>query len=344
MELVTDRSESLFGDVKTLILEAKQRAFVRVNAELTLLNWRIGHTIRTEILREQRAEYGEAIVKNLSEKLTHEFGKGFGFAHLRYCMRFAEVIQDEQIVHTLYEQLSWSHFKEIIYLKDALQRAFYLELCSMEGWTVRVLRDRITSMLYERTALSKKPDELILQELETLRKTQIPSADIVFRDTYVLDFLGLRDTYSEKDLEQAILNDLERVILELGQDFAFMARQKRLTIDNEDYHLDLLFYHRRMRRLVVIELKLDKFRPEHEGQMKLYLRWLKRHEMLEGENAPIGLILCAEATGERVELMLLDEPDIRIAQYLTELPPKELWETKLHQAVETAKRRLERNA
>jgi predicted nuclease of restriction endonuclease-like (RecB) superfamily len=208
-------------------------------------------------------------------------------------IRFAEVFPDEGIVSTASRQLGWSHFQEVIYLDDPLRRAFYVELCRAERWSVRTLRAKVHSMLFERTALSRKPDALVRQELATLRETDQLTPDLIFRDPYVLDFLGLADTYSDKDLERAILRELEQFLLEFGDGFAFVARQKRITIDREDYYIDLLFYHRGLRRLVAVDLKLGRFQAADKGQMELYLRWLDAHERRVGEEAPLGLILCA---------------------------------------------------
>jgi len=248
---------------------------------------------------------------------------------------------DEQILSTLSGELSWSHFKELIYLNKPLQREYYAEMCRIERWSVRTLRDKIGSMLYERTALSRKPDELIQQELATLRDEDRMSPDLIFRDPYILDFLNLADTYSEQDLEAAIIREMELFLLELGSGFTFVARQKRMVIDNEDHNLDLLFYHRKLRRLVAIELKLGRFRAAYKGQMELYLRWLEKYEMESGEEVPLGLILCAEGGHETIELLRLDDAGIRVAEYLTELPTKELLAHKLHAAIQYARARLD---
>src|SRR5260370_540527 len=222
------------------------------------------------------------------------------------------------------------------------QRVCYEELCRIERWSVRTLREKIGGMLFERTALSRKPEVLVQQELAKLRKENTLSPDLVFRDPYFLDFLGLKGAYSEKDLETAILRDLEEFLVELGSDFAFLARQKRIVVDGEDFYLDLLFYHRRLPRLVVFDLKLGRFAPGDVGQMEFYLRWLKKHEMRPGEEEPLGLILCAEKSDERIEVFELANRGIRVAEYLTELPPKKVLEQKLHDAVRLAQARLER--
>jgi predicted nuclease of restriction endonuclease-like (RecB) superfamily len=243
-------------------------------------------------------------------------------------------------VSSLITQLSWTHFIYIIPIDDPLKRDFYAEMCRIERWSVRTLRNKIDRMLFERTAISGKSDDLIRQELATLRDEDRMTPDLVFRDPYFLDFLGLAGHHEEKDVEQAILRELEAFLLEMGTDFAFVARQKRITVDGEDYYLDLLFYHRRLRRLVAIDLKLGKFQAADKGQMELYLRWLEENETHPGEEAPVGLILCADKSAEHVRLLKLDDSGIRVAQYLTELPPRELLEKKLHESIRLARERL----
>ena len=334
-------SGDLIGDISRLIETARQNVAVTVNAGLTILYWQVGNRIRQDILKEKRADYGKKIVATLSQELTKEYGNGFNYTALTRMVRFAEIFPDTQILATLSQQLSWSHFKEILPLKKPLQRDFYAEMCRLERWSVRTLRKKIDGMLYERTAISKKPEELIKQEIAALRDEDKLTPDLVFRDPYFLDFLGLKDTYSEKNLETAILRGMESFILELGAGFSFVARQKRITIDNEDYYLDLLFFHRKLKRLIAIELKLGKFRAAYKGQMELYLRWLEKYEKEPGEETPLGLILCAGKTSEQIELLQLDKSGIKVAEYMTELPKRELLEQKLHKAVELARKRLE---
>jgi predicted nuclease of restriction endonuclease-like (RecB) superfamily len=334
-------SDSLFQDLRFLIIEARQDVARSVNSALVMLYWRVGQRIRKDILREERADYGEKIVSTLSTQLVNEFGTGFAEKNLRRMVQFAEAFPEEQIVVTLSRQLGWSHFVAIIPLDDDLKRDFYAEMCRIERWSVRTLRQKISGMLFERTALSKKPEELAKQELIKLREEDKLTPDLVFRDPYFLDFLGLKDTYSEKDLETAILRELEAFILELGVGFSFVARQKRITVDDEDYYLDLLFYHRKLRRLVAIDLKLGKFQSADKGQMELYLRWLEKFEQQRGEDSPIGLILCADKSEEQIKLLQLDKSGIRVAAYLTELPPRKLLQKKLHEAILLARARLE---
>jgi predicted nuclease of restriction endonuclease-like (RecB) superfamily len=336
--------DTLVTDIQGLIHEARSGLAATVNAELTLLYWRIGNRIRLEVMGGERGDYGAQIVQTVSAQLETEHGRGFGVKNLRHMLRFAETLPSFEIVSALSRQLAWSHFLEVIYLKNELQRDFYLEMSRMERWSVRTLRGRIDSMLFERTAISKKPDELITHELTTLRESKEVSPALVLKDPYILDFLGLQDRYLEKDLEDAILRELENFLLELGAGFTFMERQKRLQIDNEDYYIDLLFYNRNLKRLVAIELKLGDFKAADKGQMELYLRWLAKYEQRADEAPPLGIILCTGKNSEHVELLELDKAGIHVAEYLTELPPRELLQRKLHEAVALSKARLDARA
>jgi len=333
-------STTLIADLRELIDASRSAVAQAVNSALVLLYWQVGSRIRADVLRDKRAAYGEQILPTLSAKLAPEYGQGFGERNLARMIRFAEAFPDREIVLGLSRQLGWSHFVEIIPLKTDLHREFYAEMCRVERWSVRTLRAKVGGMLFERTALSRKPDELARQELAKLREADQLSPDLVFRDPYFLDFLGLADTYSEKDLEVAILREMERFILELGAGFAFVARQKRLVIDSKDFYIDLLFYHRKLRRLVAIDLKLRAFQAADKGQMELYLRWLAKHEVEPGEETPIGLILREEKGEEQVELLQLDRSGIRVASYLTDLPPKEMLREKLRAAAEQARRQI----
>ena len=333
--------QALFTDIARLIDESKSYVAYTANATLTYLYWKIGKRINDDILNNKRAEYGKQIVVSLSLQLGQEYGNSFSDKNIRRMMQFAEVFADEAIVVSAIRQLSWTHFIALIPLKEPLQRQFYAEMCRVEKWSVKTLRAKIDGMLYERTAISKKPEKLIQQEIKTLREEDKLSPDLVFRDPYFLDFLGLKDTYSEKNLEDAILHELEKFILELGHGFTFVERQKRIIIDGEDFNLDLLFYHRKLKRLIAIDLKLGKFKASYKGQMELYLRWLEKNEMQESEETPLGLILCAAGNDEQVELLQLHKAGIKVAEFMTELPSKKLLQQKLHKAVELSKKRME---
>lgn len=330
----------LFNDIKSLIDSARQRVAVAVNAELTLLYWQVGQRINSEILKGERAEYGKQVIAHLAGQLTGVYGKGWSQKQLLHCLRFAETFTDEQILSALRRQLSWTHFKTLMYIDDPLKRDFYAQMAQLEGWSTRVLSERIDAMLFERTALSKKPEETIRLELQALAERGEMTPALVLKDPYVLDFLELNDHYLEKDLEDAILRELEQFLLELGAGFTFIARQKRLQIDNDDFYIDLLLYNRRLRRLIAIDLKLGSFKAEYKGQMELYLRYLARYEQEAGENPPLGIILCAGKKTEQIELLELDKSSIHVADYLTVLPPREVFEAKLHSAIAAARKRL----
>lgn len=335
-----DNNQPLFNEIRGLIDSARQRVAVAVNAELTLLYWQVGKTIRTQVLKEARAEYGKQVIANLATQLTAAYGKGWSKRNLLNMMRFAEIWPDQQIVQTLSAQLSWSHFVPLMSLDDPLKRDFYTQMAAIENWSTRMLNERIDSMLYERTALSKQPDITIESELIQLSKGKTPSPSLVLKDPYVLDFLQLNDRYLEKDLEDAILREMEQFLLELGSGFTFIARQKRIQIDGDDFYIDLLFYNRKLKRLIAIDLKLGRFKAEHKGQMELYLRWLAKHEQETDELTPLGIVLCATKKQEQIELLELDKSGIHVAEYLTVLPPKDQLEAKLHAAIESAQNRL----
>jgi predicted nuclease of restriction endonuclease-like (RecB) superfamily len=329
----------LLTEIRSLVTEAKQQATVAVNATLTQLYWQIGQRINQEVLGGERAEYGKQIVATLARQLTEEFGRGFSEKQLRRMMQFADAFPDSQIVASLMRQLSWTHFVQLIPLKDPLQQEFYAQMCRIERWSVRELGSRIDSMLYQRTALSKQPDALIKQELGKLAQSDQVSGNLLLKDPYVLDFLGLEDHYLEKDLEDAILRDLESFLLELGAGFTFIARQKRIQIDDEDFYIDLLFYNRHLRQLVAIDLKIGPFKAHYKGQMELYLRWLDKHERQASEEPPLGIILCAENRQEQIELLQLDAGGIHVAEYLTVLPERQLLHERLQRAIDAAQKK-----
>ncbi len=329
---------NLFQDCVKLIETAKKQVASYVNSSLVLLYWTIGGRINLEVLQQERADYGEQIIKQLAKQLNIKYGRGFTRSSLFQMIRLAKLYDQSEIIR-MSSSLSWSHFIELIPVEDSLKRQFYTELCSLERWSVRELRKKVDSMLYERTALSRKPEQLIQKELEKLKEEGEVSKDLVFRDPYVLDFLDLPAEFSESDFEKAILDELGQFLQELGNDFCFIGRQKRITIDNEDFYIDLLMFHRGLRRLVAIELKIGKFSASYKGQMELYLRWLDKHERRVGEESPLGLILCTEKKQEHIELLELDKSGIHVAEYMTQLLPKEIFEEKLRKAIEIAKER-----
>jgi len=299
-----------------VIKNTKNKVEIAVNSELIMLYWNIGKIIKIQILLDAKPEYGKSVIKSLSEELVAEYGRGYSQRNLFNMVKLYEVFDDESILHTMCAKLTWSHFRKLMYIQEPLRREFYITLAQNERWSVRELEGRINSQLYERTSLSQKPEEVISNDLQLLRNNKKMSTDLVLRDPYILDFLNLKDTYSEKDLESAIITEIERFILEMGRDFTFVGRQVRLTFHEMDYYIDLLLYHRKLKCLVVVELKLGKFKPEYKGQVELYLNYLEKYEMNEGENPPIGIILCSSKETEVVELMKLDEARIHVAEVI----------------------------
>lgn len=298
---------------------------------MTVLFWQIGQRIRLGILGEQRAKYGEQIVVTVSRELVERFGKNYEAKNLRRMIQFSEEYPDYENVVALSRHLSWSHFLVLIPIRELKAREFYANVVVSSKLSVRGLRQQISKKAFERTSMA---------DLQISYNQRLEQG--IFKDPYLLDFLELKDGYLEYDLEKAILKELELFLLELGNGFTFVERQKRMIIDGDDHHLDLLFFHRKLKRLVVIELKIDKFKAKYKGQMELYLKWLDKYEKQEGEGSPIGIILCAESSREQVELLEMHKDGIMVAEYWTDLPPKKLLETKLHQALIEAKERIER--
>ncbi|WP_172914227.1 PDDEXK nuclease domain-containing protein [Capnocytophaga canis] len=323
-------NKNLLSELSVLIENGQQQIVYYANSTLTLVFWQVGKRINEDVLNNERATYGKRIVPMIANELESKYGRNFTEKNIRRMMQFAEVFPDFQIVVTLSRQLSWSQFLVLIPLKNHEARMFYAELTANESLSVRDLRKQITAKAFERMQIAN---------------LQVQQSEIIpintFKDPYLLDFLGLRSDYLEKDIETAILHKLESFILELGKGFAFVERQKRMIIDGEDFYLDLLFFHRKLKRLIAIELKIGKFQAKHKGQMELYLKWLNKYERQEGEEAPIGLILCAENSKEQVELLEIHKDGIMVAEYWTELPPKKQLEKKLHEAFIEARQQFE---
>ncbi|WP_172917919.1 PDDEXK nuclease domain-containing protein [Capnocytophaga canis] len=323
-------NKNLLSELSVLIENGRQQIVCYANSTLTLVFWQVGKRINEDVLNNERATYGKRIVPMIANELESKYGRNFTEKNIRRMMQFAEVFPDFQIVVTLSRQLSWSQFLVLIPLKNHEARMFYAELTANESLSVRDLRKQITAKAFERMQIAN---------------LQVQQSEIIpintFKDPYLLDFLGLRSDYLEKDIETAILHKLESFILELGKGFAFVERQKRMIIDGEDFYLDLLFFHRKLKRLIAIELKIGKFQAKHKGQMELYLKWLNKYERQEGEEAPIGLILCAENSKEQVELLEIHKDGIMVAEYWTELPSKKQLEKKLHEAFIEAREQFE---
>ena len=325
----TVQFNTLFSELSVIIEQSRIQLASQVNSALTLLFWNVGQRINSEVLQNNRAEYGKQIVSTLSKQLQAQYGRNFELRNLRRMMQFAEEFPDIEIVVTLSRQLSWSHFLVLIPIKNETARDFYGKIAAESAWGVRELRTQVEKKLYERAENA---------DIQLYGSNFVATG--IFKDPYLLDFLELKDGYLENDLESAILKELELFILELGVGFTFVERQKRMIIDGDDYYLDLLFYHRKLKRLVAIELKIDKFKAKYKGQMELYLKWLDRYEKQDGEQSPIGLILCAGSSREQIELLEMHKDGIMVAEYWTELPPKKELEHKIHTLLIEARERL----
>ncbi len=334
----TPNSSHLLSGIESIIENANQNIAIYLNTEISRLYWSIGNYIVNEIQYETYSKQGRQILATLSQRLTEKFGKGYSYSALTRMIKVAETY-NEKMFATVSQTLSWSHFIELIAIENPTKRLFYQQMCIVENWSVRTLRQKEDSMLFERTTIATKPDDEILQILQTTSNTNI-NPNLVFKSTYIIDFLGLSGYYSENDLENSILAELEKFILELGQGFAFLERQKRIPVDSVDYSLDLLFYHRKLNRLVAIDLKLGKFKPKYKGQMELYLKYLQKNEQQPHENSPIGLLLCSEGNSEHIELLLLDDENIKVAQYLTAFPEKQWFVEKLNKSIAIAQQNI----
>jgi predicted nuclease of restriction endonuclease-like (RecB) superfamily len=332
-----EKSDNLVNDITDLIKQAKNNVAQAYNSAQVLLCWSIGKRIESEILLSTRAEYGEEIVKTLSYELSISYGKGYSRPNLFRMVKLAKLFPDYQIVSTLSRQLSWSHLIMICGIEEELKREFYLEMIRLQRWSVRTFKQQLDSMLYERTAISKHPQEVIAGQINDLKVANEVSADMIFKDPYFINFIGNNNYESEADLENAILTNITDFLQELGSEFCFVARQKRMSTGKKDRYLDLLFFHRRLRRLIALDLKIGNFEPSYKGQMEWYLNWLDIHERFPNEEKPLGIILCAGKDQEDIEYLEMDKTGIHVAQYLTVLPSKNILENKLKQAIALAK-------
>ena len=335
-QIIGQISDHLYDGVTEIIDNSKKQVAVYVNAHSSMTFWNVGKYIIEDLNYQTYSAYGQKILATLSQRLMARYGKGFTYSALTRMMKVARIYNDPEMFATLSQTLTWSHFLELITIEDDTKRLFYQQMGIAEHWSVKQLRNKQDEMAYERSLLAVKPDDMMVKTLENISPHHM-EPDVVLKSSYVLDFLGLSGYYSEEDLEKAIAKQLESFILELGQGFAFLERQKRFTIDGTDYYLDLLFYHRRLKCLIAIDLKLGKFKPQYKGQMELYLKYLEKYEMQPDENKPVGLLLCSEGNTEHIELLMLDEDNIKVGQYLTCLPDKQWFIDKLNRSILIAK-------
>ena len=334
------KSDNITQDIATLIQSAKGHVAREYNSTQVYLAWFIGKRIEDELLQHKRADYGEKLIESIAETLSRQYGSGYTRSSIFRMIKFYRYFSDERIVSTLSRQLSWSHFILICTMEDELKRTFYAEMCRVQKWSVRGLKQQIDSMLYERTALSKSPSDVINAQLKELQNEDKMTPELVFKDPYFIEFTSGKSYLSEADLETAILDNITTFLQELGSDFCFVARQKRMSTGKKDRYLDLLFFNRRLMRLIAIELKLGDFDPAYKGQMEWYLNWLNEHERLPHEAKPLGIILCAGKDHEDIQYLELDKTGIHVAQYLTELPAKDVLEKKLKHAIALAQEKI----
>ena len=321
----------VYNNISNIIETRKNTAGAYANQETTMMFWEVGEYINTVILNDGRAGYGKKILPTLSAKLVVQYGSSFSERNLYRMMLFAERFTNIEILPTLSAKLSWSHIIEMLPLKTTEAQLYYAQDVVERNLGVRELRSQISRKAFERREIANT---------SLSAESKIPFN--TFKDPYLLDVLGLKNNYLENDLEKAILSELEEFILEFGSGFTFVGRQKRMIIDGEDVVLDLLFYHRKIRRLVAIDLKIGKFKAAYKGQMELYLKWLDLYERKDSEEAPIGLILCAASSPEKVEMLELDKSGIAVAEYWTDMPSKAEFERKISEILIQAKERLER--
>ena len=327
-------NQTVIKDIQSLIDQSKLSAVRAVNREMTVLYWNIGKRLKEEILQLKRAEYGQKILQTVSAKLTDLYGKGFSERNLSNCISFYELFPE--LDPNLVDKLTWSHFVELLTLKDPLEREFYAEMTKLDNWSVRTLREKRGKLLYQRTAVSKRPQDVIKESLNLVKNDGKLSTDMILQDPYIMDFLNLPEHYTESDLETSILNEVSKFLLEIGVGFSFVARQKRISVGNDDFYIDLLLYNRLLKRLVVLELKTTKFKPSYKGQMEFYLNWLDQNEKTAGEEKPIGIILCAEKDEAQIKVFDLEASGIHIAKYLPVLPEQDVFERKIKNLLQTS--------
>jgi predicted nuclease of restriction endonuclease-like (RecB) superfamily len=360
--------DQVLGDVAHVIEEARRTAARSVNAVMTATYWLVGRRIvEAEQAGEHRADYGKEVVERLSADLTSRFGRGFGRRNLfqirAFYIAYRDILQTPsalseqsgggEIVQTLSAQshpvpaalvcrlvLPWSHYVRLLAVKNENARAFYEDEALRGGWTVRQLDRQVQSQFYERTALSRNKAAM-LRKGAVAKPEDAVTPEEELKEPYVLEFLGLKDEYSETQLEETLIRQLEAFLLELGGDFTLAGRQRRLRVGDAWYRVDLLFFHRRLRCLVIIDLKMGKFTHADAGQMHLYLNYAREHWTMPGENPPVGLILCAEKAHAVAKYALDGLPNkVLAAEYRTALPAERV----LVEAIEKTKRELETRA
>ena len=312
--------EQTYSSVRGYIVEAQQQVYRAVNSTMVEAYWKIGKEIYEACGENERAAYGKRILAELSERLTAEFGKGFSERNLQMMRRFYLTFQN---ANALRSELSWTHYRELIKVADRDAREFYLEEAARAGWSSRQLQRQIHTMYYDRILASKDKDSVAAEIETTVPK---PEYEQIIKDPYVLEFLDLpaNEHYYESDIEQALIDHLQKFLLELGRGFSFVARQKHFNLDGRHFYIDLVFYNYITKCFVLIDLKTGDLTHQDIGQMQMYVNYYTRELMNEGDNPPVGILLCADKSDTLVEYTLPEnDRQIYASKYLPYMPTEE---------------------
>ncbi len=315
-----NNSEEIYTSIRSFVITAQNRVYAAVNSAMVIAYWEIGEQIYKACGENYRAEYGKNLLKYLSDKLTVEFGKGFTERNLRAMRQFYSCFPNR---HTLCADLSWSHYRILMKIADKTVRDFYTDECAKSAWSVRQLERQINTMYYQRL-LASKDKSSVAAEIQT--STPKPEYEKAIKDPYIMEFLQIKpDTHVyESDIEQALIDHLQQFLLELGRGFSFVSRQKRFTLDGQDFFIDLVFYNYILKCFVLFDLKTDKLTHQDLGQMQMYVNYYTRELMNEGDNPPIGIVLCAEKNDAVVKYTLPEgNNQIFASKYFTYLPTEE---------------------
>lgn len=313
--------DSIYKEIKSILKQARNKVYKVANNTMVEAYWNIGRVIVEKQRGSNKAEYGTALIKNLSKKMTKEFGKGFTVANLKNMRQFYLIFQKS---YALRSELTWTHYRLLMRVENENARNFYIEECIKSNWSTRQLERQITTLFYERL-LSSKDKEKVSKEIYKL-EPQIKKAEDIIKDPYVLEFLGLPENTSflEKNLEQALIDHLQKFLLELGRGFSFVARQKRITFDGRHFYIDLVFYNYLLKCFVLIDLKVGDLTHQDLGQMQMYVHYFEEEMMNEGDNPPIGIVLCADKSDSIVKYTLSkNETQVFASKYKAYLPSEE---------------------
>lgn len=319
--------QETYAAVRCSVIHAQQHIYTAVNTAMVQAYWEIGEQIYKACGANDRAEYGKRLLQYLSEQLSAEFGKGFSVPNLRKMRQFYITFP---IRSTLSSELSWSHYLHLIRIEDETKRNFYANECIKSAWSVRQLDRQINSFFYERL-LSSQDKNTVTEEIQTLEPK--PEYEKIIRDPYVLEFLNLEHNphFYEKELEQAVIEHLQKFLLELGRGFSFVARQKHITFDDRHFYIDLVFYNYILKCFVLIDLKIGDLTHQDLGQMQMYVNYYTREMMNEGDNPPIGIVLCADKSDAVVKYTLAeDNNQIYASKYKLYMPTEEEFKKELN--------------